>query len=364
MLQLVVIYFQTRSRILSSKSTQNLPSVSILKPLKGLDDQLEENLHSFFQLNYPEYEIIMGFNDPEDPAIDIAEKLVMMYPNHRSRIVINRQQIGLNPKINNLANMYPSISYNHILISDSNIRVSKDYLLDLVEHLQDENVGLVTSPIRGMGAKGFGALLENLHLNSFILASVFVAHKIFKIPISIGKSMLLKKKTLESIGGFKDYKNFLAEDYIMSEAIQKLGLKVTLSSHFVNNINQHWDVAKFLNRHSRWAKMRKTSNLLYYLSEVLSNPISIAVLFALVFPSAFSQMTLCITLFIKVLIDGLIIHRVHSDLRFYHLGLIPLKDLLIGLTWLTPFFSRTVKWRGNLLKITKNTKLLPLTQGG
>lgn len=325
---------------------------------------MENNLHSFFQQNYPEYEIIMGFNNSNDPAIEVADKLIELYPNRKSKIIVNQDKIGLNPKINNLVNMYPYTCYNHILISDSNIQVSKDYLVNLVKCLEKENVGLVTSAIRGMGAKRLGAILENLHLNSFIISSVFVAHKIFMIPISIGKSMLLKKETLLKIGGFKNFKNFLAEDHLMSQAIKKLGLKVEVSNHFVDNINENWSVEKFLNRHTRWAKMRKTSNLFYYLSEVFSNPIFLGIFYTAFYFQTNSIFILSTITILKILFDGIVLKLVQSDLKWYHLALIPIKDVLIGITWWTPIFSRTVNWRGNTFKISKNTQLLQITKGG
>lgn len=357
-------WFQTRKGASNEECSRDLPPVSILKPLKGVDDQLEENLHSFFQLDYPEYEIIMGFSDINDEGIDVAERLAQSYPERKSRIIVNHRRAGLNPKINNLMNMYPHARHKHILISDSNVRVSSDYLTDLMHHLQSDGVGMVTSAIRGMEAQRLGAVLENLHLNSFIISSVFAAHKVFRIPISIGKSMLLKKETLRRIGGFERFKDLLAEDHMISEAIRKLGLRVAVSPNFVNNINQNWSVRRFLNRHSRWAKMRKTSNLLYYFSEAFANPIALAALYALILPGVMASTVLASTVALKILLDGLIIAVVRSDLRWYHLALIPAKDILIGFAWLTPFISNTVNWRGNLFKISKHTHLRPLTQGG
>jgi ceramide glucosyltransferase len=146
--------------------------------------------------------------------------------------------------------------YEQILISDSNVMVGKDYLKETARHMRDPRVGLVTNIIRGVRARSFGSLLENLHLNSFIIGSVCFLDHYLHMPCVIGKSMLMRKRDLEAIGGFNAVKDVLAEDYVIGKLIHEQGKKVVLSDYTINNINEFWSLRKFMNRHTRWGKLR------------------------------------------------------------------------------------------------------------
>ena len=113
------------------KNKLNYPPITILKPLKGIDDGLEDNLKSFFKIDYPNYEIIFGLDSYSDPAFNVVKKLQKEYNSVNSRLIVNNFAIGLNPKVNNLNNIYPFAEGEFILINDSNTRVQKDFLKNL-----------------------------------------------------------------------------------------------------------------------------------------------------------------------------------------------------------------------------------------
>ncbi|MFN3481359.1 MAG: glycosyltransferase, partial [Thermodesulfovibrionales bacterium] len=142
------------------------PPISILKPLKGLDDNLFDNLASFCEQDYPEYEIIFSLQDHNDPAYKLAQKIKDRYPKRDISIIVERCDIGLNPKVINIIPAYKASKYDLILISDSNVMVDKDYLRQIVRPMDDLNVSLVSNLISGVGGRTMGSRLENLHLNS------------------------------------------------------------------------------------------------------------------------------------------------------------------------------------------------------
>ncbi|MBK7105597.1 MAG: glycosyltransferase [Ignavibacteriae bacterium] len=338
----------------------NYPSTSILKPIKGIDDQLENNLRSFYNLDYPNYEIIFGIHTKDDPAIEIIRNISSEFSKIKTKIVIDNYMIGLNPKINNLYNMYPKSKGSFILISDSNTRVEPNFLKSLLSEFNDKNVGLVTASIRGVGARNIPSIFENIHLNSFMLPSVFTASRIAKISIVIGKSILIPRKILNQIGGFEAFRNYLAEDYLMGVKVEELGYKVKTSSTFVDNINENLTLNKFLNRHSRWAKMRAKIRLNTYLLEAFSNPISASFILALVLFSNFGFTQFFIVSSLKIFLDFITLKIIKSDLKFYYLLLIPIKDLIIGLLWYIPFINSEINWRNNIFKIRKDSLLQPI----
>ncbi|NTU43738.1 MAG: glycosyltransferase, partial [Nitrospirales bacterium] len=248
----------------------NFPPVSILKPLKGLDDNLFDNLSSFCEQDYPEYEIIFCLQERNDPAHKVVKKVRERYPERDLSVIVHDYDRGLNPKVNNIVPAYQAAKHDLILISDSNVMVSPEYLKEIARHMDDPEVGLVTNPIRGRGARTLGSLFENLHMNSFVIGSACLLDRFLKIPCVIGKSMLMRKKDLEEIGGLGSVKDFLAEDYIIGRRISLMGKRVVLSGHLINNVNEYWGFRKFLNRHTRWGKLRWKIGGPAYLTALIS----------------------------------------------------------------------------------------------
>jgi ceramide glucosyltransferase len=353
--------------------TKPLPPVSILKPLKGLDDNLFDNLSSFCTQDYPEYEILFSLQDHNDPAYKVVEKVRDKHPDCNIRIVVEKCNMGLNPKVNNLIPAYRASRHPYILISDSNVLVDKTYLQKIMQHTRDPKVGLVSNMIHGVGGRSIGAILENLHLNSFIIGSVSFLDKFLGMPCVIGKSMLMKKEDLEKLGGLPAFKNILAEDFIIGREMQRIGKKVALSNHLISNVNEYWDIKRFLNRHTRWGKLRWKIGGYKYFSELLGNPVFICVL-PLFFmgPSSRTLSLAGIISLIKMLGDAIIGKVIESsatgnDLKpqspfTYFLG--PIKDIIIGAVWFVPIVSSTVVWRGNRYLIGKDSRLSPCPETG
>jgi ceramide glucosyltransferase len=262
--------------------------------------------------------------------------------------------------VNNLIPAYKRAKYDLILISDSNVRVEKDYLADISRHMDDPSVGLVSNMIRGVSGRSLGALMENLHLNTFIVGSVCFLDKYLKMPCVIGKSMLMRKAELEAIGGFRAVKDFLAEDYIIGERIHALGKKVVLSSHLINNVNEYWGVKRFINRHTRWGKLRWQIGGAKYLAELAGNAVFMSFLSMVIMPKYKMSLLLAASVSsLKIVHDLYIGKKLRADMNPLLYLLSPLKDLIIGFVWFVPILSNTVVWRGNRYIIGKDSVLSP-----
>ncbi len=349
-----------------------LHPVSVLKPLRGLDDNLFDNLASFCTQDYPSYEIILCLQDLNDPACKVAKKIQDKYPDQNISIVVEKCTAGLNPKVNNLIPAYRKSRHSYVLISDSNVMVGNNYLREIMRHTIDPSVGLVSNPIRGIGGRSIGAVLENLHLNSFVIGSVSFLDRFLKMPCVIGKSMLMKKDDLEALGGLGAFKDILAEDFIIGREMQRAGKKVVLSSYLISNVNEYWDIKRFLNRHTRWGKLRWQIGGIRYFSEILANPVFVAALPVLFKPSREALSFAAIVGLIKVLGDSVMGRRITSrsgeqgiqapsPLTYF---LAPLKDLIIGIVWFVPLLSSTIVWRGNRYVIGKDSRLSPCSESG
>jgi ceramide glucosyltransferase len=343
---------------------QTFPPISILKPLKGLDDNLFDNLASFCTQDYPKYEIIFSLQDHNDPAYKVAKKIKDRYPEKDISIIVERCDTGLNPKVNNLIPAYRASKYEYVLISDSNVMVDKDYLREIVKPMRDPDVGLVTNVIKGVGGNSIGSIFENLHLNSFIIGSVCLLDRFLKMPCVIGKSILIRKSDLEAIGGFMAVKDVLAEDYIIGKRIHKMGKRIVLSNHAIRNVNVYWGIKKFLNRHTRWGKLRWRLGGIRYISELIGNPVFMSCLPILFETSRITVFFALLVYLIKVMGDLYLGKILNSDSSPMVYLLSPVKDLIIGLIWPIPILSKTVVWRGNRYIIGKDSMLSPCPETG
>lgn len=362
-LQVIAIRSVIRSKGKKSLSDVNsfLPPISIIKPMKGLDDNLFDNLESFCCQNYPIYEIIFTLQDYNDPAYKVAKKVKDKYPDVDISIVVEKCDDGLNPKVKNLITGYRASKHQYILISDSNVMVRNDYLRSIVEEIKSPQVALVSNVIRGTRERTLGSIMENLHLNSFILGSVCFLDRFLKMPCVIGKSMLVRKDDLKSIGGFEAVKDILAEDYIIGNKLHRMGKRVVLSNYLIDNVNENWDIKKFINRHTRWGKLRFKLAGAKYFVELLCNPVFISIMPLILWDiSVFTLFLTISTMFFKVGGDFYIGRLIKSHTNPFLYLLSPFKDILIGLIWFIPLFDNKIDWRGNKYKIGFNTKLSPL----
>jgi ceramide glucosyltransferase len=337
------------------------PPVSILKPLRGADPGLKVNLSSFCELDYPEYELIFCLEKGEDKALSLIKELQTGYPKLSIKIAQEENHYGYNPKVNNLIRGLKYASYDLILISDADVCPAKTYLEDTARYFSDPCVGLVTNLIRGKGKGSLGAILENLYLNSFVLGGTCSLYHYFDYTCVTGKSVLFKKEDLEKIGGFASLKNFLAEDQILGKRFRRLGKKVILSNHLITSNNSKRALTKFFSRNLRWSQMRMQLGGLGYISEMLVNPVFMATVFVILSSfSTFSFSAFLGTSFYKIIVDSLEGKMVQARAGFFPYFLTPLKDILIGIIWFSPFFKTSVEWRGTRFKLKRYTELEPI----
>jgi len=335
----------------------HMPPVTIFKPLKGVDEGLEENLRSFFHLDYPTYQLLFGVVDPNDPSISVVRKLLLEYPDQDARLVVGAPAFGLNPKVENLAALAPYRKHEVILISDSNVLVRPSYLRETACYLADPKVGLVTNVFTGMGESYLGATLENLQLNGFIAGNIATA-SCLGITCVVGKSMMMPAKVLAEIGGLSSVRNLLAEDQAIGMKVRKAGYAIRLSHHVIENVNRDRDLYWFLNRHSRWFKIRRRLALPFFLAEPVTNLTIVGLVWALSDETGIAWGGLAILLGLAMVRDAVQTRWLRGSfpkLRHWPLSLI--KDLFLLPVWFDALVNHTVLWRGNRLVIGRLTRL-------
>jgi ceramide glucosyltransferase len=337
------------------------PGISVLKPLCGIDDQLEENLAAFARLDYRDYEVVLGVRSTRDPAWGLALRTVRRWP-HRFRAVVQQGEPGYNPKVNQLIGLARAARHDLLVISDSNVRVDARYLGEIAEAFRDPEVGLVTHPVAGAFEQRLGSLFDNLHLAGAIAPGMVASKLLVGQDIVVGKSMALRRGDLEALGGFEAVKDVLAEDFVIGRWVScRLGKRVALARTPVLNVSERRGLRDFYARYARWSVMqRKAAGTPLYVAQVLLNPVLLAALGLAAWPSATALLTflgLCVA---KAAVDGAngrLLRR--GGFLLSDLLLVPAKDLVFGAAWLHGLLRDEVVWRGNRLKVLPGTRLAP-----
>ncbi|XP_034145930.1 LOW QUALITY PROTEIN: ceramide glucosyltransferase [Esox lucius] len=231
-----------------------LTGVSLLKPLKGVDPNLINNLETFFELDYPKYEILMCVQDHDDPAVDVCKKLLGKYPNVDARLFIGGKKVGINPKINNLMPGYEVAKYDLVWICDSGIRVKQDTLTDMANQMT-ENVGLVHGLPYVADRQGFAATLEQVYFGTSHPRS-YISANVDGIKCVTGMSCLMRKDVLDQAGGLIAFAQYIAEDYFMAKAIADRGWKFSMATQVAMQNSGSYSIAQFQSAFLRWAKLR------------------------------------------------------------------------------------------------------------
>jgi ceramide glucosyltransferase len=335
------------------------PPVTIYKPLKGLDEDLEGNLASFFALDYPAYQLLFCVADPDDPAAAVARKLMAEHPERDARLVVGCPPFGLNPKVESLAAMEPYRRHDVLLISDSNVRVRPSYLRETACYLADPSVGLVTNLFAGRGEAGPAAAMENLQINGYIAGGMALA-SMLGVTCVVGKSMMMRASVLQAVGGFAAVRNLLAEDQVIGVLVRKAGYSIRLSHHVVENVNRRRGFVWFLNRHSRWFKIRRRLALPAFAAEPLANLAVIGLVWGASGDTGVAWGGLIGLIGLGMLRDALQTKRLRGTFPSLRTLLYsPIKDVVLLPVWFDAFLNSNVQWRGHRFHVGRLTRLTP-----
>ncbi len=335
------------------------PPISILKPLCGIDDDLEGNLASFAALDYPAYEVLLGVRDRADPAWRVAQDASRRWPG-RFRLVLQRGEPGLNPKVNQLIGLAAAARHDVLLVSDSNVRAPDGYLRDVARHLADPAVGLVTHPVGGVGEASLGSALENLQAAAAVGPATVAVKRLVGRDVVVGKSMAFRRADLVALGGFESVRNVLAEDYVLGVKVaRKLGKRVAIGSLAIPAVSERRSVSGFLSRYGRWCVMqRKIAGTPLYAAQALLYPLPFALAGVAVAPGPWTLGAAVAVWLGKAWLDAStarILRGTGFGVRVIWLS--PLKDLLFLVAFARAFGENSVQWRGNRLLVHAGSRL-------
>ncbi len=330
------------------------PPVTILKPVCGLDAEAEENFRSFIKQDYPDFQVIFGALDHDDPALVVALKLATKFDERDIRITSNPRIIGANLKVANLINMMDHAKHDLLIIADSDMRVNHDYLRAVIAPFADERVGLVTCPYRGVmprEATRWQRIVIALHalgINADFMPSVMVAHLLGMRGFAFGSTIAIRRRVLDELGGLARLKDHLADDYWLGQFVQHAGHKVVLSRYVVDNVLSPESFGEMFARRLRWARTVKLCQPVGYLGSFVTHLVPLAVANAIargLHPDAWATVVGAVLL-------RMVSHLVRGAGR--DLWLLPMNDLLSFVVFLLSLLPGQIVWRGQKFRVTKD----------
>jgi|ERR1700690_239358 len=359
---------ETARRSLLSDA-RHLPPVTILKPVHGKEERLEQNLESFFQQDYPDFEILIGARSAEDPAVALAETLRLRYPQVKSRIVISGPPVWPNAKVFTLDKMIPLSRHDFFVISDSDVRVGPDFLRNVVPPLLDPKLGLVTCLYCGDPAADFWSLLEALGMSVEMPSGVVVADMLEGIRFALGPAVACRRDALDAIGGIAATADYYSDDYVLGNKIWAAGYRVIFSHYFVHHVLTPRPLARTLGDQLRWMKSTRHSRPWGHLGTGLTFAMPFGVLgfaaAAALGNIKLAAALLAITFVNRVIQSVAVGWGLLRDPRALRLcWLYPLRDFQGFMVWAASYLSRDFYWRGEMYRFADGGKIIAQDRAG
>ena len=331
----------------------NREPVSILKPLYGSDEGLEENLRSFFLQDYPKFEILMAVRSEDDPEARTARRVMREFPEIRSRLLVTGESPRPNGKVFSLQQMMLHARHNILLMADSDIRVTPEMTRVIVAEMHDPAVALVTCPYRAVPGRTMWSRMEAVGMNTEFLGGVLVARLLDGMNFALGCTLAVRKEALESIGGMEALQDYLAEDFMMGKLVAKTAGSVILSSYVIQHCIGGQNFWKNLRHRLRWARSTRRSRPLGYVGQVFTNPLPLALMMVAIRPHwwPFAAVAVVFRGVVAWVVAGQVLNDALTAREWY---LVPRQDFASFFTWISGFFGNTIEWRGQRHAVLPN----------
>jgi ceramide glucosyltransferase len=366
----LVMIASARFRRDRKKSTQppEFPPVTLLKPVCGMEPGLEGHLTTFFEQQYPTYEIIFGARHNDDPALAVVRRIRHIYPSVPVKIVISGDPWRPNAKVCSLMKMYEHAAHDYLIISDSDVKVSPNYIAEVVQPMLDPTNGMVTCLYRGLPTGGLWSRLEALGMSVEMAAGAIVANLIEGMKFALGPTMAIRRDALDAIGGFEPLAEYCSDDYVLGRDVVESGRRVVMSHHVIDHVVINRDFASSMHHQIRWMKSTRFSRRAGHASSVLTFAMPFGVL-GLVGAFGLQQWALGAGLFVAAYLNRVILSLVAGwgvvgDRRALNSAwLYPLRDFMGFIFWCASYSGRTIIWRDDLYRLEDCGRMV-LVQAG
>jgi ceramide glucosyltransferase len=324
--------------------------ISVLKPLAGLDEGLEENLRSYFEQDYSEFEILFAVRSELDSAVPIVRALLQQYPAVDAKLIITGEPPYAHAKVFSLKCMFDEARYDLIAMADSDVRVHPDFCRRLAAEFEEERLGLVTCPYRAVAGNSLWSQLEAIGMNTDFHAGIFTAVMMEGAKFAVGPTIVARRNVLAALGGIERVKDYLAEDYMLGRIASELGFEVRLSSYVVEHRigSEHMRV-NFAHR-LRWARSTRRSRPWGYLGQFFTYSLPVGMLAIWASPESWPLLSITVVLraFSAIAVSEGILG---VEVPWF---LLPVQDTVAFLFWIAGFFGKSIQWRGQRYTLNRD----------
>jgi ceramide glucosyltransferase len=337
-----------------------LPPISNLKPVRGLDPGAYENFASFCRQDYPNYEILFCVGDESDPAMPVLDRLRRDFPDTQIRIVVGSGREATNDKVAKLTRLVEEAAYEHLVISDSDVRVDPTYLRRLIAPLASAKVGAATCFYVPTDETTWVQRLQDIGMLSDFYPGILVAWQLEGVKFALGPSISTTRSYLREFGGYASIENKPADDLLIGRLIAEQGREVVLLPYAIATVPDYQSLRELFLKRLRWITVMRHMRPWGHLGLVFTLGLPWALLAVVLQPTAavaagylggylFARSVL--TLLVGA--TGLKQSGVWAKLLY-----IPLWDAMATGIWLASFARRTIRWRGHDYAIV-NGELIP-----
>ena len=346
----------------------NLPPVSVIKPVHGLEPQLRENIESFFRQDYPHYEILFGADTADDAALEIVREVSARYPQVPSRVIVHGESPWPNPQTYSLDCLSKQAAFDLIVATDSDVEVARNYLREVVTPFRKPGVAMTTCLYRGKNVGDFWSNQTAMLMSVEEPAGVLVANLLEGMKFGLGPTIAVRKEVLEEVGGYERFYDYSANDFILGNLISKAGYEVVLSSHVIDHIVNQSTFRKMWQNQLRWRVTERYCRPKGYVGMGLIFAIPFGI-FGFLAGALLGNSVLGIALLgwaivnrlVEAFAVGWIVLRDKPLLR--RIWLYPTRDLLGFIVWCVSFSGTKIAWRSSKFELQGERMVLRKNAG-
>ena len=363
--------FGLRKRREQSAAAEFLPPLSVLKPLHGTEPGMERNLESFFEQDYPDFELLFCARFDSDEGLQLARRVGERYPQVKARYETCGEPIPKfhNAKVYSLAKL-DSVAKNDLYVtSDADVRVEPDYLKRMVQTLKDPHVGLASCVYLGTAqgddarrGAGFASQLDAVGKSVEMTSGVLVAVMIEGCAkFALGATMAVRRKSFQDVGGFNELGQFYADDFVLGNRLAAQGTGVLLATYIIRLMVQDSPFWLSFRNQLRWMQSTRRSRpwghlgtgltfaMPYGLLGLLWGLLSGHPLWGLLWVVAMAMN--------RWLQAGAILTVLGDPDRLYNALIYPLRDVLGFLLWVGSYGGENFYYRGKVYKLKEGGRV-------
>jgi len=325
------------------------PPVSVLKPLCGYDEDLEENLRALCRQDYPCFQIVFGVEDECDSCVPVVRKIIAEYPEKDLQLIFCGASQSANRKVHNLRILLASARHEILVLADSDVSIGSDCLRQIVAPLAEEKVGLVCCPYRWKAPETIAAALEALTACAEFIPSVLLVERFGGLKFALGATIVVRRQCIDGIGGLEVIQDYLADDYQLGARIHRLGFRLAMSSYVVQLTHHRTPWKRMMQREIRLARTYRVCSPVGFLASVLTHGVTWATLLLWCMHGSPLGWGLWLgTLFVRLTAARVLLSSCFPDeMTNGYLWLLPFRDGLASIWWLMAFSGNKITWRGH-----------------